>query len=150
MGLVHAAVTAEPLDAGLHHRLVDHPSAGAVATFHGVIRDHDPEAIGEVTAVDYTFHPDAEAMLARMVARVLAGSDPHDLARVAVSHRVGHLEVGELALVCCVATPHRAEAFALCAAVVEAIKSELPIWKHQSEASGRRVWSRWESLGERA
>lgn len=141
MGLVHSAVTAEPLDAAAHHDLVAHPGAGAVASFVGVIRDHDPEAVGPVTGIDYTAHPDADAILARLVRRVLAERDALDLARVAVSHRIGHLDVGELALVCAVATPHRAEAFALCAAVVEVIKAELPVWKHQAEASGRRVWS---------
>ena len=76
-----------------------------------------------------------------MVERVLAASDPAGEASVAVSHRVGHLAVGELALVCCVATPHRAAAFDVCEEVVEVIKAELPIWKHQTEASGRKVWS---------
>lgn len=141
MGLLHASVTSEPLDAAWHHRTVEAPTAGAVASFTGMIRNHDPQASGEVTGIDYSHHPDADALLARIVRRVLAASDPDDEARVAVSHRVGHLDVGELALVCCVATPHRAQAFALCAAIVEAIKDELPIWKRQSEASGRAVWS---------
>lgn len=150
MGLVHSAVTTQALDAPAHHELVVSARAGAVASFTGVIRDHDPEASGEVTGIDYTVHPDADALLARMVTRLLAERDPRDEARVAVSHRVGRLEVGEVALVCCVATPHRAEAFALCAEVVEVIKAELPIWKQQSEASGRRVWSRLGVGGEGA
>lgn len=141
MPAVHTAVTTDVLDAAAHEALVLTPRAGAVASFHGVIRDHDPEATGEVTGIDYTHHPDADAVLARLVDRVLAERDPAGEASVAVSHRVGHLDVGDLALVCCVATAHRAEAFALCAEVVEVIKAELPIWKHQTEASGRRVWS---------
>lgn len=142
MGIARAAVTAAVLDVAEHAALVASPQAGALATFTGLIRDHDPEAAGLVTGIDYSHHPDAEAILGRLVADVLAQADPRQEASVAVSHRVGHLDVGEVALVCCVATPHRAEAFALCAAIVEAIKADLPIWKHQTEASGRAVWSR--------
>lgn len=141
MPLIHAAVTVEPLDAAAHERWVVSPQAGAVASFHGVIRNHDPQAVGQVIGIDYSHHPDAEETLKLLVTRVLASEDPDGEARVAVSHRVGHLDVGDLALVCCVATAHRAEAFTLCAAIVEAVKAELPIWKHQTEASGRRVWS---------
>ncbi|WP_232549994.1 molybdenum cofactor biosynthesis protein MoaE [Propioniciclava soli] len=141
MPAVHTAVTAEVLDADAHHAWVVGPSAGAVVAFHGVIRDHDPEAAGVVTGIDYTAHPDAPAILARLVEEVLATHDAGGEARVAVSHRVGHLGVGELALVCCVASAHRAEAFGVCGAVVEAVKAGLPIWKHQTEATGRRVWS---------
>lgn len=61
--------------------------------------------------------------------------------RVAVAHRVGHLVVGDLALVACVSSPHRALAFDVCAELVEAVKRELPIWKQQFEADGRHVWS---------
>ena len=141
MSLVHAAVTTEVLDAPAHAALVSGPHAGALASFTGMIRDHDPEATGVVTGIEYTHHPDADAMLERIVQRVLAERDPDGEASVAVSHRVGHLEVGEVALVCSVATAHRAAAFTLCAEIVEAIKAELPIWKHQTESTGRRVWS---------
>lgn len=147
MGVVSTAVTDAPLDPAAHHALVEHPSAGAVASFTGVIRDHDPEAAGEVTAVEYSHHPDADAVLRRLVERVLGEVDPGGSARVAVSHRVGRLLVGDVALACSVSTPHRAEAFALCSAIVEAIKAELPIWKRQHEADGRAVWSRL-GLGE--
>lgn len=141
MSAPHTAVTDAPLDVARHHALVEHAAAGAVASFVGVIRDHDPEASGQVTGIDYSHHPDADAALARIAARLLAERDPDGQARVAVSHRVGRLDVGDVALVCCVATPHRAEAFALCEALVETVKAELPIWKHQFEADGRAVWS---------
>ena len=141
MGLERAVVTTDPLDVAEHAALVSSARTGALASFTGLIRDHDPEASGEVVGIDYSHHPDASAILVRIAERVLDELDPAGEASVAVSHRVGHLEVGEVALVCAVATPHRAEAFALCSALVEAVKAELPIWKHQTEASGRRVWS---------
>ena len=141
MRVAFTSVTADVLDVAAHHARVDDPRAGAVAAFVGRIRNHDPEASGEVAAIDYTHHPDAGRLLAVIVARVGAQLDPAGAATVAASHRVGRLEVGDVALVCCVATPHRELAFALCPAIVEAIKAELPIWKQQFEASGRAVWS---------
>ena len=88
------------------------------------------------------FHRDRERVKrSKRLGRNIPPVDPAGEASVALSHRVGRLNVGEVALVCAVATPHRAEAFALCSALVEAVKAELPIWKHQTEASGRRVWS---------
>ena len=141
MPVLHTAVSADVIDADALTALVAAPTVGAVASFRGQIRDHDPEAAGEVTGIDYTHHPDADALLAGIVAKVATDLDPDGVARVAAVHRVGRLEVGDLALVVCVGTPHRREAFAVCEAVVERVKDELPIWKQQFEADGRAVWS---------
>ena len=92
-------------------------------------------------ALDYTYHPDAPAIIGQIAQRAASRLDPSGLTRVAVAHRVGHLEVGDLALVACVSSPHRQLAFALCEELVEDVKRELPIWKNQLEADGRRVWS---------
>jgi molybdopterin synthase catalytic subunit len=59
---------------------------------------------------------------------------------VAVSHRVGKLAIGEVALACAVAADHRREAFATCSELVEEIKRMLPVWKHQSFADGGDEW----------
>jgi len=141
MPVLSATVTDAPLDLGALLAAVDDPAAGAVVTFVGRIRDHDPEASGRVVALDYTAHPDAPALIGRIAAAVSARLDPRGEARLAVAHRVGRLVVGDLALLACVSSPHRALAFDVCAALVEAIKAELPIWKEQFEADGRRVWS---------
>jgi molybdopterin synthase catalytic subunit len=55
-------------------------------------------------------------------------------------HRVGALEVGDVALVAAVAAPHRAEAFAACTALIDAIKAEVPIWKRQHSPDGTTEW----------
>jgi len=141
MPLKHAEVTTDPLDVETLRRTVESPTAGAVTCFIGQIRDHDPEADGIVTGIDYTHHPDAHQLMAPIVGRVLDRLDPAGEATVAAVHRVGHLNVGDLALVVCVATAHRRASFDICEAVVEAIKAELPIWKQQFEATGRQVWS---------
>lgn len=141
MSVVHATVTESPLQLDELLDAVGSPAAGAVACFVGRIRDHDPEAAGEVVALDYTYHPDAPAIIGQIAQRAASRLDPSGETRVAVAHRVGHLEVGDLALVACVSSPHRQLAFALCEELVEDVKRELPIWKNQLEADGRRVWS---------
>lgn len=142
MPVVHADVVSTPLSMDALYRAVDDAGAGAVAVFVGRIRDHDPEAAGEVVALDYSGHPDAGRLIGELAARVASELDPDGQTRIAVEHRVGDgLGVGELAIVACVSSAHRALAFDVCRAVVEVIKAELPIWKHQHEASGRAVWS---------
>ena len=141
MPLIHAGVTTDVLDVDSLRAAVESPTTGAVTCFIGVIRDHDPEAEGVVTGIDYTHHPEADRLIGPIIIRALERLDPDGAARVSAVHRVGRLDVGELALVVCVATAHRRQAFDICEAVVEAIKAELPIWKQQFEATGRQVWS---------
>ena len=59
---------------------------------------------------------------------------------VAVSHRVGALTVGDVAIVAAVSTAHRQAAFAACARLVDEAKARLPIWKHQVFADGTDEW----------
>lgn len=134
---VIARLDADPLDVPAHLAAVSDPRAGAVATFVGQVRDHDPDAAGTVTALEYSAHPDAGAVL-RAIADELA-ADPEVLG-LSVSHRTGLLHVGDLAIVACVATAHRALAFDVCRTLVERVKAEVPIWKKQLEADGSHTW----------
>lgn len=131
-----AQISAAPLDLDAHLRAVQDPEAGAVTTFVGRVRDHDPDASAPVVALEYSAHPDAEPAL-RRIAEAAAGTGS---ALVAVSHRVGRLEVGDAAVVIAVAAAHRAEAFEVCRAVIETIKTGLPVWKRQVEADGTATW----------
>ncbi|CAN5388159.1 molybdenum cofactor biosynthesis protein MoaE [soil metagenome] len=129
-----AQVTAEPIDRAALEGFVLSSADGAVVSFEGVIRDHDH---GEaVTALDYEAHPDAERFLAELCAAVAAETG----LRVAAAHRVGSLVVGDVALLACVAGPHRAAAFAACADLVDRIKRDVPIWKRQHLADGATEW----------
>ena len=131
-----ARISTEPLDLDTHLAAVEDASAGAVTTFVGRVRDHDPDASGAVVALEYTAHPDAEATLRRIAAAAIGSSE----AIVAVSHRVGRLGVVDAAVVIAVASPHRAEAYKVSRTLIEAIKSELPVWKRQVEADGTTAW----------
>ncbi|MBB2956109.1 molybdenum cofactor biosynthesis protein MoaE [Pseudoclavibacter helvolus] len=128
-------VTPDELLLAEHLAAVEDPHAGAVVTFVGQIRDHDPEAEGRVVSLDYTAHPDAERVLEGLVA-----AHSRDGVRIAVSHRIGHLEVGDIALIACVASAHRGDAYDVSRALVEAVKAEVPIWKQQHEADGSASW----------
>ncbi len=131
-----AAISAEPLDLDEHLVAVEDATAGAVTTFVGRVRDHDPDAATAVVALEYTAHPDAEATLRRIALDAIGTGR----AIVAVSHRIGRLSVGDLAVVIAVASPHRAEACDVCRAIIETIKTDLPVWKRQVEADGTTSW----------
>ncbi|WP_291049874.1 molybdenum cofactor biosynthesis protein MoaE [Herbiconiux sp.] len=108
---------------------------GAVVTFEGVVRDHD-DGKG-VTGLSYTAHPSAADRI-RAAAESIAAAYP--AVTVAVAHRIGELGIGDVALACAVASAHRAEAFAACAALVDEVKSTVPIWKEQAFTDGTSEW----------
>ncbi|SCL15686.1 molybdenum cofactor biosynthesis protein MoaE [Micromonospora inyonensis] len=132
---VIAEVTTAPLDVAAHEAAVADRRAGAVVTFLGVVRDHDHGR--SVDALEYEGHPSAAEVLRTVAAEVAA--DP-DVYAVAVSHRIGPLEIGDAALVAAVSTAHRAAAFAACARLVDEVKARLPIWKRQVFADGTEEW----------
>jgi molybdopterin synthase catalytic subunit len=134
---VIARIQDEPLDLLFHVEHVTSPQAGAVATFAGLVRDHDPSVDGKVVALEYSAHPDAAAVLRRIADDVAADDD---ILGVAVSHRIGHLEVGQAAIVAAVASAHRAAAFDACRRLVETVKAELPVWKREILADGSHIW----------
>jgi molybdopterin synthase catalytic subunit len=114
---------------------VRHPAVGGIALFVGVVRDHDEGQ--DVTSLDYTAHPSAQAVLASCAERTAAA---HDVLTLAVEHRVGHLEVGDLAVVVAVGAVHRAEALAACRQLIDDLKAEVPIWKEQLFTTGEAEW----------
>ena len=134
--VLRAAVGEDPLDVAEHAALVEHAAAGAVVTFAGVVRDHDGGR--GVLALDYTAHPTAEKVVARVAAEVAERAT--GVRAIAVSHRVGRLVVGDVALACAVAADHRRQAFVTCAELVDEVKRQLPVWKHQSFADGTDEW----------
>ncbi|WP_062303896.1 molybdenum cofactor biosynthesis protein MoaE [Demequina subtropica] len=131
-----ATVSDAPLSLDAHVAAVTGPAHGAVATFVGLVRDHDPSVEGEVVALEYSAHPDAAAVVARIVAEVEAAHG----AALALTHRVGLLGVGEPAIVAAAASAHRAEAFAACREAVERVKAEVPVWKREVLADGSHTW----------
>jgi molybdopterin synthase catalytic subunit len=130
-----AEVSSEPLDLAAHEAAVADQRAGAVVTFQGVVRDHDHGRT--VTLLEYEGHPTAAEVLREVADEIAA--DPAVFA-VAVSHRVGVLRIGDVALVAAVSTAHRAAGFAACARLVDEVKARLPIWKRQVFSDGTDEW----------
>ena len=124
------------LDTAAHLAAVEEPWVGAATSFVGTVRAQDPDARTPVVALEYSAHPDAEATLHDIAMREIG----ERRAIVAVSHRVGRLEVGEAAVVIAVGTAHREDAFEICRTVIEEIKRSLPVWKKQWTDDGDAVW----------
>jgi molybdopterin synthase catalytic subunit len=111
------------------------PAAGGIALFAGAVRDNDHDQ--NVTGLSYSAHPSAEAELRRVATKI---AEKYGVTAVAVVHRTGDLDIGDLAVVAAVSCPHRAEAFDACHALIDELKASVPIWKHQRFADGSTEW----------
>ena len=111
------------------------PAAGAMAVFLGVIRDHDHGR--DVTGLSYSAHPSATAQLGRVAEKIAAS---YSVRAIAIVHRTGDLQVGDLAVVAAVSAEHRGDAFAACEALIDEVKATVPIWKHQFFLGGDSEW----------
>ncbi len=129
-----AAITEAPIVVDEVLAMLDDPSSGAVAVFVGRVRDHDQGLA--VTDLAYQAHPSALDRLREVCARVAAAHD----ARVAAIHRVGDLVIGDTAVVVAAATGHRGSGFDACRDLIDTLKAEVPIWKHQRFADGTEQW----------
>ncbi|MEU9775213.1 molybdenum cofactor biosynthesis protein MoaE [Streptomyces sp. NPDC047968] len=129
------AIRDAPLSVDEVFAAVGDTAAGGTALFVGTVRNHDGGA--DVDALGYSCHPSAEAEMRRIAERVAARYPVRALAAV---HRVGELAVGDLAVVAAVSCPHRGEAFEACRMLIDDLKHEVPIWKHQQFSDGTEEW----------
>jgi molybdopterin synthase catalytic subunit len=125
----------EPLSVDEVRSAVADPGAGAIALFVGTVRDHDHGRA--VAALSYSAHPSGTDQL-RQVAQDVAGR--FSVRALAAVHRVGDLEIGDLAVVVAAASDHRDEAFAACRALIEDLKATVPVWKQQLFPEGESEW----------
>lgn len=133
---IHKAEVAEDdISVSFLELLVRDRRAGAVVTFSGVVRDHDHGR--QVEKLKYMAHPSADEVIRQVTCEVAAISGVRG---IAVQHRVGELHIGDIALGCAVAADHRQEAFEACSMLVERVKAELPVWKHQMFEDGTDEW----------
>ena len=103
------------------------PDAGAVVTFAGLVRDATHGR--RVLRLEYeAYAPMAERVFAALITEARSR---WPILRVAISHRVGVLQIGEVAVAIAVASAHRAEAFEACRFLIAAIKAQAPIWKRE-------------------
>ncbi|WP_203182357.1 molybdenum cofactor biosynthesis protein MoaE [Streptomyces pratensis] len=124
-----------PLSVDEIFRAVGDDAAGGMVLFVGTVRNHDDGQ--DVGSLGYSCHPTAGDELRRVAEKVVADFPVRALA---VVHRVGELGVGDLAVVVAVSCAHRGEAFEACRKLIDDLKHEVPIWKHQRFSDGTEEW----------
>jgi molybdopterin synthase catalytic subunit len=128
-------ITDVPIDVGAVYAALGDRHAGGISIFVGTVRDHDHGQ--SVVGLDYSAHPTAEQVLREVVEKVVAS---YELDSVAAVHRIGALDIGDIAVVVAVASAHRNDAFAACRALIDDLKATVPIWKHQRFTDGSEEW----------
>lgn len=125
-------VTSDPIDVHQAEALLRDPKAGGIVTFSGVVRDHNEGR--DVLHLAYEAYPEmAQAQLADIGKQIL---ERWDAKRVVLIHRIGRLEIGEVAVFVGVSAPHRGAAFEACRHGIDTIKRDVPIWKKEHFAGG--------------
>jgi MoaE-MoaD fusion protein len=115
---------------------VRHASAGGIAIFLGVVRDHHQDK--PVQRLDYEAYVSlANKEMARILDELMR-TTPNT--RLAALHRVGELTVGDIAVIVAASAPHRPEAFELCREAIDRIKQTVPIWKKEWSPDGSALW----------
>lgn len=117
---------------------VSRQEAGAVATFVGVVRNHNHGQ--PITLLEYQAY---ESMAVKEMQRVAQGiAEEIPGVQLAALHRVGALKVGEVAVICAASAAHRDAAFLACRALIDRIKAQVPVWKREHGPDGP-YWAEW-------
>ena len=124
-----------PLDVSEVLDALGDEAAGGLVLFVGRVRDHDGGR--GVSGLDYSAHPSAQERLVEVCRKVASDHEVHGVAAV---HRVGTLSVGDLAVVVATTSAHRGTSFEASRALIDTLKAEVPIWKHQTFVDGTEEW----------
>jgi molybdopterin synthase catalytic subunit/molybdopterin converting factor small subunit len=125
-------LTDEPIDAAAVIREVSDPRAGGIATFIGTTR---VESRGRtVHYLDYEAYGGMAEQVMAEIAEELKRK--HDLCEIAITHRIGRVEIGGLSVVIAVSAPHRADALAACKEAIDTLKETVPLWKKEVYEGG--------------
>ena len=129
-------ITSDEIELGDVIRAVEAEDAGAIVHFLGVVRNNTEGR--EVSYLEYEAYPPmAEKKMAEIAQEI---HEKWGLNRVAMIHRVGRLEIGEVSVAVAVASPHRKEAFEACHYAMNRLKQIVPIWKREVWADGEEEW----------
>jgi molybdopterin synthase catalytic subunit len=129
-------LTTEPIDFAALTESVRSPQAGAVVLFLGTVREMTNGR--STAALDYEAYPRmAEAKLGELLAE--AGRR-WPIVRASITHRLGHLELGDVSVAIAVSTPHRQQAFEAGKHLIDRLKEVVPIWKKENWADGSTEW----------
>ena len=128
------SVSNTAIDVDAAKKAVADNSCGALVVFEGWIRDHNEGQ--QVERLEYeVYRPVAEKEGARIIDEA---KQRYGVSHAICIHREGLLELGEIAVIVCVSSPHRGEAFDACRFIMEDLKSKAPFWKQESTTEGKR------------
>ncbi len=129
-------LTVEPIDYAALTEQVRRHDCGAVVTFLGTVRDLTN---GRVTvALDYEAYP---GMAERKMAEIESETRSHwPVGEMAMVHRLGHVDVGDVSVAVAVSCPHRGQAFEACRFAIDRLKELVPLWKKENWADGSTEW----------
>ena len=120
-------ITEDEISVDALYKTVLKDSHGAVVTFAGVVRDHSGDK--RTNYLEYEAYTNmAEKKMAEIGDEI---QRQWGIADVAILHRVGRLEIGEISVLIAIASPHRAEALAACKYAIDRLKEIVPIWKKE-------------------
>ncbi len=129
-------ITSDEIELGDVIRAVETGDAGAIAHFLGIVRNNTEGR--EVSYLEYEAYPPmAEKKMAEIAQEI---HEKWGLDRVAMIHRVGRLEIGEVSVAVAVASPHRKDAFEACHYAMNRLKQIVPIWKREVWVDGEEEW----------
>ena len=135
----HAAppplVSREPIDLARLVAAVEAPEFGGIVTFTGLVRDHHQGRA--VSGLEYSAY---EAMAEQEMRAILSEAESRWAVKVAATHRIGELTIGDVAVAVAAASAHRAPAFEACRYVIEELKRRVPIWKRERYSDGSEAW----------
>ena len=124
-----------PLDVAEVLGALEDDASGGLTLFVGRVRDHDHGI--DVRGLEYSAHPTALESLRRVCTDV---AEQYDVHAVAALHRTGRLAIGDIAVIVATASAHRGTSFDASRALIDTLKAEVPIWKHQQFADGSDEW----------
>lgn len=128
-------ITSQPLDPAPLSEFVRTDRDGAVVTFLGMTRDHNDGR--RVDHLEYeAYQPMAGEKIAEIIAEMKA---KWEIGRVAVAHRTGRVDIGEMSMALAVGAPHRRPAFEAALYFVDRLKEVVPIWKKEFFEGGE-MW----------
>jgi len=129
-------ITRQPIDPAQVLASVADKEAGGAVLFVGTIRRRSGRKIVEELSYE-VYREMAERRMHKIEARV---KKRWPVVKIAMVHRYGHLEVGEVSVAVAISCEHRAEAFEACRHAIDSIKSELPMWKKERFKGGSQTW----------
>ena len=125
-----------PLDVAEVLAALDDDGSGGLTLFVGRVRDHDH---GLERARRWSTPP-TRPRSTRCGGCAPTSPSSTTCTRVAAVHRVGRLAIGDIAVIVATTSAHRGTSFDASRALIDTLKAEVPIWKHQQFADGTEEW----------